>query len=401
MKTYQLFKIRTRIVVFCFTLMILGYYSSANAQIDYKELHEKALVVDLHNDALYRYINGQNIETFNKYGQFDLVKMQKGGIDVQFFALWPDPRKKNKQSMFEQTQSMLDSLYEIVSRNDSILQIAKSPMEINRIVASGKTVACIGVEGGTALEYNLEKINYFYDRGIRYIGLTWNDSPKWASSAQDETDTNWQGIPGLNDFGKQVVTRMNKLGIIIDVSHAGEQTFYDVLKYSTKPVIASHSSVHSICPHFRNLKDDQIKALAANGGVIFINFYPGFLVDKFDDIYMNARKRATEIEDSLKQNSDHDYFDRASFIHQKIDTLYPGIDILVNHIEYIVKLVGEDHVGLGSDFCGISIPPAGLEDVSKMPKITKELVRRGYSESTIKKILGGNFMRVFQEVSRR
>jgi len=381
--------------------MILGYYSSANAQIDYKELHENALVVDLHNDALYRFINGQNIETFNQYGQFDLVKMQKGGIDVQFFALWPDPRKKNKQSMFEQTQSMLDSLYQIVNRNDSILQIAKSPKDIEKIVASGKTAACIGVEGGTALENNLEKINYFYDRGIRYIGLTWNDSPNWASSAQDETNTNWHGKPGLNDFGKQVVTRMNKLGIIIDVSHAGEKTFYDVLKYSTKPVIASHSSVYSICPHFRNLKDDQIKVLADNGGVIFINFYPGFLVDKFDDIYMNARKRATEIEDSLKQNSDHDYFDRAAYIHQKIDTLYPGIGILVNHIEYIINLVGEDHVGLGSDFCGISIPPAGLEDVSKMPKITKELVKRGYSELKINKILGGNFMRVFHEVSRR
>lgn len=371
------------------------------AQTDYKTLHKNALVIDLHNDALYSKIEGTDIEHEQKYGQFDLFKMRAGGLDVQFFAVWPNPQRYKIQSAYNQAVAMIDTFNAVLKRQSDFMAQALSPQDIINIISSGKTAACLGLEGGDAIENDLDKITYFYTCGVRYIGLTWNNSTIWASSARDESSRYWNGKKGLGSFGRLVVGRMNKLGMMIDLSHAGEQTFYDVIEYSTKPVIVSHSSVYTICPHYRNLKDEQIKNLAKNGGVIFINFYPGYLVKGFDKIYRKARTDANVIEDSLSNMDDHPPFNRAQFIHQQIDSLYPGVNVVVDHIEYVINLVGEDYVGLGSDFCGMSIPPAGLENVSKLSNITRELVRRGYSEETIKKILGGNFMRVFKQVSEK
>lgn len=382
-------------------ISILIFTVNIFSQINYQELHESALVVDLHNDALYAQIEGQVMEIEHKYGQFDLVRMQRGGMDVQFFAIWSNPRKIKNISLYDQAVTMIDSFDAIVQRQKSLMELARSPQDIIDITSTGKTAACLGLEGGGALDNDLNKIDYFFNRGVRYIGLTWNNSIDWASSAKDESNPNWKGDKGLGKFGQQVLERMNKQGMIIDISHAGEQTFYDVIEHSNKPVIASHSSVYSLCPHYRNLKDDQIKALANKGGVIFINFYPGYLVKGFDKIYKNARKQANVIEDSLKALDDPPEFNRAEYIHQQIDSLYPNYGAIVDHIEYVINLVGEDNVGLGSDFCGISIPPIGLENVSKFSNITRELVRRGHDENTIKKILGGNFMRVFKEISKK
>ncbi|MEJ2053215.1 MAG: dipeptidase [Calditrichaceae bacterium] len=386
-------------VIFFFIIILIIPFQLPG-QVDYKKMHQDAMVADLHNDALHALVNGLDIVKENPYDQFDLVSMSKGGVDVQFFAVWPDPRKAGTKSLYDQAVTMIDSFDAIMIRNGNIIMPATTPQEITDIVKSGKTAACLGLEGGAALNNDLKNINYFYNRGVRYITLTWNNSLVWASSARDESNPNFRGRKGLGAFGRLVVQRMNELGMIIDLSHTGEQTFYDTIKYSAKPVIASHSSVYNLCPHYRNLKDEQIKALAKNGGVVFINFYPGFLVKGFDRVYRNARKQADLIEDSLKTIRDHPEFNRAQFIHQRIDSLYPGVSAVVDHIEYVINLVGEDYVGLGSDYCGMSIPPAGLENVSKLPNITRELVRRGYSESTIKKILGGNFMRVFREVSK-
>lgn len=380
-------------------LLIMKFNSILTAQINYKELHQEALVVDMHNDALYAHNEGRSIEIEHKYGHFDLFKMRRGGVDVQFFAVWPDPGKMSRQNLFDQAVTMIDSFDAILKRHKDIILPAYAPQDIIDITSTGRTAACLGLEGGAALNDNLKNINYFYDRGVRYIGITWNNSTVWASSAKDEASAYWQGRKGLGAFGELVIERMNEVGMMIDVSHAGEQTFYDIINHSTKPVIASHSSVYNICPHYRNLKDDQIKALAENGGVIFINFYPGFLVKGFIKVYQNARRQADAIEDSIKHREDHPDYNRARFIHQHIDSLYPGVSVVVDHIEYVINLVGEDHVGLGSDYCGMCIPPAALENAAKMPNITRELVRRGYNEQTIKKILGGNFMRVFKEIS--
>lgn len=364
-------------------------------------LHFSSLVVDMHTDVLNSHLDtGRNIEHFSRQGMVDLDRLKMGGVDAQFFVLWPDPDQKKQMGMYAQAVRVLDTLDALIDRNPQRIALCRTPDDIEKTVAQNKIAALIGLEGGSAIEDDLGKIDYFYKRGMRYLGLTWNDSPSWASSALDETTPGWQGHKGLNDFGRRAVRRLNDLGVLVDVSHSGEQTFYDVLHTSTKPVIASHSSVYAICPHYRNLKDAQIRALAKNGGVMFINFYPSYLVKGFDAIYQHARKRATAIQDSLKKNGSTEKFDRSAYIMSKISGIYPDVKTVVDHIDYVVKLVGDDYVGLGSDFDGIPIAPHGLRDVSKMPAITSELLRRGYSESSIKKILGGNFMRVFKAVAR-
>jgi membrane dipeptidase len=232
---------------------------------------------------------------------------------------------------------------------------------------------------------------------VRYLGLTWNDSPAWASCAKDEVDPNWQGTPGLNAFGREVIRTMNEMGMLIDLAHSGEKTFYDVLEITTKPVIVSHTAVSALCPHYRNLNDDQLHALAENGGIAGIIFYPGYLVPGFDKTYQKARKRATAIQDSLKNARSDQEFDRSAFIHTHIDPIFPDAGVVVDHIEYVVNLIGEDHVAIGSDFDGIPFGPAGLENASRFAALTRELSARGHDQETIRKIMGGNFLRVMKE----
>jgi membrane dipeptidase len=256
------------------------------------------------------------------------------------------------------------------------------------------------VEGGHMIEGDRDKLRMLYDRGMRYMTLTWNNSTGWATSAMDETQ-HADSLPhkGLTEFGKGIVQRMNELGIIVDLSHVGEQTFYDAIAITTKPVLLSHSSVWSICPVFRNVKDDQIKAVAKNGGVICINFYSGFLDSNFakkQEELTGANGR--RIRDSIGKDIDASKLNQVirKYFSDQLKPYQPTIATLVNHIDYIVKLVGDDYVGIGSDYDGVSSLPVGMEDVTKYPLITEELLKRGYSKKSIKKILGGNVMRVMK-----
>jgi membrane dipeptidase len=247
---------------------------------------------------------------------------------------------------------------------------------------------------------------------MRYLTLTWNNSTSWASSAMDETRSTIPGYyrnsitdsirkKGLNEFGRQVVRKLNELGVIVDLSHVGEQTFYDALATTTRPVILSHSSVWNICPVFRNVKDDQIRAVAVNGGVICINFYSGFISKEYarQSEYLNETVKKAFQDSLLAANKDSSFI-RSSwreYYRSQMKPLQPTLTQLVDHIDYIVKLVGDDYVGLGSDYDGVSSLPVGMEDASTYPMITKELLRRGYSRNSIKKILGGNLLRVMKE----
>ncbi|HMH33448.1 MAG TPA: dipeptidase [Puia sp.] len=262
----------------------------------------------------------------------------------------------------------------------------------------------MGVEGGHMIEDDLDKLDSFYQRGVRYMTLTWNNSTSWATSAWDEKKQSFIVTPyGLNDFGRQVVKRMNQLGMMVDVSHIGEKTFWDAIAATSKPVIASHSSVYALCPVPRNLKDDQIKAIAKNGGVIQVNFYSGFL----DSTYMR-RITAFLAEhkpeyDSLLAKKMPDYLVNEYFTKKystETTALRPPLSLLIDHIDYIVKLVGADYVGLGSDFDGIESAPLGLDGVQDFPKITQALLKKGYSQKNVEKILGGNFLRVLKANSK-
>lgn len=371
------------------------------AQPDFRVIHDQSIVIDLHNDAILRHVQGRSLDQLSRQGHIDLPRMKKAGLDVAFFALWPDSRKKEKIGMFDQTVVLLDSLQAIIGRNPASVQLTTKPDEIGMTVDQQKTAICIGIEGGAAIESDLKKLDYFYQRGVRYLGLTWNENAEWATAAKEERQQTNMQQNGLTEFGKQVIRRMNELGMIIDLAHSSEQTFYDVLKITTRPVIVSHANVWELCPHYRNLKDAQLRALAQNGGLVGITFLPGYLVKGLDARIQVLRKQADALADSLQKQADSASFDRAEFIRQQLKPDYPDVRTVVDHIYYIINLVGEDYVAIGSDFDGISLTPLGLDDVTKLAEITREMAQRGYSQQRIRKIWGENFLRVFREVSNK
>jgi membrane dipeptidase len=379
--------------------------SLVSSQTDYKTLHQQALVVDTHTDVLLQVLRGADISKRLDFGHVDLVRLKEGGMDVQFFAIWPNPTLYGSSGMFKQSVRLIGILEKIIDNNPDKIGLTRTPTEIEQTVKSGKIAACMGVEGGTAIENDLGKLKSLYDRGVRYLGLTWNDSPEWASCAKDENSEDYKGYRGLTDFGKEVIKWMNTHGMIVDISHSGEKTFWDVIEVSKKPIIASHSCAYKICSHYRNLKDDQIKAIGKNNGVIFINFYPGYLVNGFNRKYSSLRKSSQALMDSMKQVYGADHLGyrkyRNTYLVEQTDDFRPGVEVIVDHMDYIISLIGDDHVGLGSDFDGISIAPSGVDDVSKMPELTRVMLQRGYSEERVRKILGENFMRVFREVAAR
>lgn len=381
------------------TCLLLCLATTGSAQ-SYQTLHQKALIVDTHNDVLSSVISGLNIE-HNLKGKThsDLQRFKQGGVDVQVFSVFCDERY-GKGTAFAFANREIDSLQAIVQRNPSRLMMVTTPAELQQAVRQGKMGCMIGVEGGHMIEDNLSYLDSLYKRGTRYLTLTWNNSTSWATSAKDETaGTVPNAKKGLNEFGKQVVRRMNELGMMVDVSHIGEQTFWDVMAVTTKPIIASHSCVYNICPHSRNLKDDQIKAIGKNRGVIQLNFYSGFI----DSNYMKRKEaflaRHAQERDSLKAAGMTSYgIDEwiSKQYPQEAEALRPQLSQLLDHIDYIVRLIGVDGVGLGSDFDGIESAPRPLDDVAAMPLITKALLERGYSKKDVRKILGENFLRVFK-----
>ncbi len=384
----------------CLALFI-GMYSICFGQSQ-KKIHQKAVLIDTHNDVLSSAVlDGKNISYKISEGHSDLDRFKEGGLDVQFFSVFTGPNARNKEGVYKDANEEIDSLESIVKQNPGRMLLATNYKEVKKGIRQKKLVALIGVEGGHMIEDDMQKLEALYNRGMRYMTLTWNNSTAWASSAMDETNNPLKlKQKGLNDFGKQVVKRMNELGVIVDLSHTGEQTFYDAIATSTKPVLLSHSSVWSICPVFRNVKDDQIKAVAKNGGVICINFYSGFISAEFDkrSEYLNGPAKKI-FQDSLLAVSNDSAAMRTAwrkYYRAEMEKVRPTIAQLVDHIDYIVKLVGDDYAGIGADYDGVGSLPIGMDDVTTYPKITEELLRRGYSTKSVKKILGGNVLRVMK-----
>lgn len=387
----------------CFLVLAL-FSSIAGATQSYQKIHRKAILIDTHNDVLSESVlDGKDISNRLQEGHSDLVRFQEGGVDIQFFSIYTGPKARNAEGPYKDANEEIDSLESIVRRNPDRMVLAKTYKEVKRGVKKGRLVALIGVEGGHMIEDDMQKLEALYERGMRYLTLTWNNSTSWASSAMDETGSSQSPAlthKGLNDFGRQVVKRMNELGIIVDLSHTGEQTFYDAVAVSTKPVLLSHSSVWNLCPVFRNVKDDQLKALAKNGGVICINFYSGFVSRDFEaragELNGSMRKRFQDSVYAVTKDSSAMRRQWREFYRAEMNKLRPAISDLVDHIDYVVKLIGDDYVGIGADYDGVGSLPVGLEDVTTYPKITEELLRRGYSKKSINKILGGNVLRVIK-----
>lgn len=381
-----------------FFIVVMLSTLAASAQ-RYKKIHYKSILIDTHNDIPSTAIDAnlsfdQNLQTKT---HSDLQRMKEGGVDAQLFSIWCDG---NKQNPYAWANREIDTVLAWTNRNPDKMMQAFTVADIKKAAKQKKLAVLFGVEGGHMIENDLTKLENLYNRGTRYMAITWNNSTEWATSALDET-TKADSLKhkGLTDFGKSVINKMNQLGMLVDLSHVGETTFWDAINTTTKPVLVSHSCVYTLCPHRRNLKDEQIKAVAKNGGVIHLNFYSGFLDSAFEkrsDAF--TIKHKTEMDSLLKINPEP-YFMQV-YLFQKypdeVKTLRPPMNLLLDHLDYIVKMTGVDHVGLGSDFDGVNSLPQQLDDVTAYPLITKALIERGYSKKDIRKILGGNFLRVLK-----
>ena len=361
-------------------------------------IHFKSILVDTHNDAVTACIEkkvslDQDLTGIN---HSDLKRFKEGGVDYQLFSIWCDGNKKNPYAWAMREMDTLDA---VAARNPDKMVVAKNWKQIEQALKEGKFIAQYGVEGGHMIEDDINKLDIFYNRGVRYMTLTWNNSPSWASSHSDEKDPKYTGKKGLSTFGKEVIARMNKLGIIVDISHVGETTFWDAIKTTTKPVIASHSNAYAICPVSRNLKDDQIKAVGKNGGVINLNFFSGFVDSDFSRKNNEFReKHNPEIKALIASGMQGEYAmtQIANKYKAESDAIKPDLEILMQHFDHIVKLIGIDHIGLGSDFDGIDSAPLQLKTVLDYPEFTNALIKRGYKDEDIAKVLGGNFLRVYR-----
>lgn len=381
-------------------LLFLLLPLSVQAQ-DYQKIHDKAIVVDSHNDILTACMEKKVSMDADLKGKThsDLNRFKQGGVDVQIFSVWCDG---NKENPFAWANREMDTLDAVIGRNPDKIALVRNSKELKQAIKDKKLAAMFGVEGGHMIEGKLENLDKLFARGTRYLTLTWNNSPGWATSAMLEVskkDSLANAQKGLTDFGKQVIRRMNELGMMVDLSHVGEQTFWDAIQTTTKPVMVSHSNAYALCPSFRNLKDEQIIAVGKNGGVIDLNFYSGFV----DSSSKRKEARfivahAAELDSLVKTGVQKEYAITmlADKYAEEAQAARAPLSMLLDHLDYIVKLAGVDHVGLGSDFDGINSTPQQLDDVTTYPVITKALLERGYSKKEITKIMGGNILRVLK-----
>jgi membrane dipeptidase len=364
-----------------------------------RDLHFNSIVVDTHDDTTQRLLDPKfNFAARHTDGSVDIPRMREGGMDAIFFSIWI-PGTVTGPVAVERALTQIAAVRETVARHPSDLVLCTTADEIRAAKKSKRIAVLMGVEGGHMINDSLANLDKFYNLGVRYMTLTHTVNTSWADSSGDKPTHD-----GLTPFGKQVIAETNKLGMMVDISHVADKTFYDVLAVSQAPVIASHSSCRALCTHPRNMTDAMIKALAAKGGVIQINYHVGFLSQEFQDASKANPELGKQIEAEAKKRCHGD--EACELIEaDKITRDYvaqgklPRVDwtAIIEHIDHAVKLVGPDHVGLGSDFDGADMP-YGMEDASHLPQITSALLAKGYSPADIQKILGGNTLRLMQDV---
>jgi len=372
-------------------------------------IHDSALIIDTHADTPQRFLDeGFDIGSTdpNDVGHISLDKARHGNLGAEFFSIWVDP-ETNKGNFAKHTFDLIDSVYEQAARHPDRMMMAFSTADIERARREHKLGALMGIEGGHSIENDIHLLRDYYRLGVRYMTLSWSNTNEWADSSGDIKDPTIQHHNGLTDFGKQVVLEMNRLGMMVDISHVADKTFWDAIATTKAPVIASHSSARSLVNAPRNITDDMLKAVAKNGGVVQVNFFNGFIDENFRKA---ADAQAKDNAAAVKQYLDQMKGEGKSVNYIEVDRIErewmakiprPPLKSLIDHIDHIAKVAGVDHVGLGSDFDGVSgATPSGIDSAADLPKITQALLDRGYNADDIKKILGGNLMRVFREVER-
>lgn len=364
------------------------------------DIHRKSVVVDTHNDILSMMTDDNydlGVSSVGKY-HTDIARMKQGGLTAEFFSVYIDRKYVREGGSARRALDMIDFVYRAAEKYPNDLMLAYSTADIRRAKKQNKIAALMGIEGGHAIEDSLMALRDFYRLGVRYMTLTHNNTNNWADACCDTAKHN-----GLSDFGKDVVREMNRIGMLIDISHVSDKTMSDVLDVSTAPVIASHSSARALGDRPRNIPDDLLKRIAKNGGVVMVNFYPGFL-DK--NVVEASKERDARLKPQLDELAAKYKDDQKRLEEERSKLLatmpLPAtpLSVLIDHFDHIAKVAGIDHVGIGSDFDGVPSLPVGMEDISKLPSITYELLKRGYSDKDVRKVLGENFMRAFAQAER-
>ncbi len=358
-------------------------------------MHRSALLIDTHNDITSRTVAGYDIGKNQNDGHTNLAGLRAGGVGAQFFAVFVGGNYVEGNHSANRTLEMIDTVrHDIIGKYPNDFQLALTADDIVAIHKQGKIAALMGIEGGHAIEDSLRLLRDYYLLGIRYMTLTHSNTNDWADSSGDIDKDTVKHHGGLTDFGKDVVREMNRLGMMVDISHVADRTFWDALEVSSAPPFASHSSCRALANVPRNMTDDMIKALAKKGGVVQINFSCDFLSQASAD----ATK---EIMPKLMAAATPKNYEALGEQYRKAVPPATLADVVVAHIDHVVKIAGIDYVGIGSDFDGIFCAPTGLEDVSKFPNLTRALLEKGYSAEDIRKIYGGNLLRVMRAVEAK
>jgi membrane dipeptidase len=367
-----------------------------------RQLHDRAIVVDSHDDTTQRMFFDQtfDITARHKDGNIDVPRMREGGLDALFFSIWA-PSDVTGQPAVTRALGLIDAVHKAVKAHPGELMLATTAADVRRAAADHKIAALMGMEGGHMINDDLKLLRKYAALGVRYLTLTHFKNNNWADSSTDTPKHN-----GLSPFGKDVVRELNTLGVMVDISHVSDKTFYDALAITKAPVIASHSSARAIANHPRNMTDDMMRALAKNGGVIMINYHAAFLSEEFrvasEKKSGNVVAAMAALSKKCGGNEACSTLEGERIDHEAMaNGTLPKVtwETIVEHIDHAVKVAGADHVGLGSDFDGATMP-LGMEDASKLPKITDALLKKGYSDADVEKILGGNILRVMEQVER-
>jgi len=400
------FQIRFALLA-CLLLGSLAAAQDTPVSAKARAIHDSAIVVDTHADTPQRFLDeGFDIGSTdpNDAGHISLDKARAGNLGAEFFSVWVEP-KTNQGHYAQHTLDLIDSVYQQAARHPDRMMMAFSVEDIEQAHKQKKLAALMGIEGGHSMENDIHLLRDYYRLCVRYMTLSWSNTNEWADSSGDINNPEVQHHNGLSDFGKQVVLEMNRLGMLVDISHVADKTFWDTIATTKAPVIASHSSSRALTNHPRNMTDDMLRAVAKNGGVVQVNFFNAFIDEDYRKASeAQAKEREAAVNDAIaKQKAagktvtylDSDRIERewAAKIPR------PPLKALIDHIDHIAKVAGIDHVGLGSDFDGVSgATPQGINSAADLPKITQALLDRGYSAEDIHKILGGNTLRVFREV---
>jgi membrane dipeptidase len=370
-------------------------------------VHASALVIDAHADTPQRFVEESWDFTSplaiadQPAGHLNLATARRGNLAAEFFALWPDPAQCPGARYALRTLTLLDAVREQVRRHPAELALCTSPKEILAARAAGKFAILLGIEGGHAIENSLALLRLYHALGVRYMTLTWTNSNDWADSSGDLDDPTLPHHNGLTPFGRQVIAEMNRLGMMVDLSHVSDRTFAEVLAVTRAPVLVSHSSARALTASHRNLTDDQLRALVANGGVCMVNFYPAFIDEPYRQAWAEQKPALLAAHKSLAIEYAAKGTPVPYSVANRLDREFaarlprPPLSSLIAHFDHIISVAGIDHVGLGTDFDGICALPEGINSAADLPKLTAALLARGHSPADLHKLLGSNLLRLF------